>query len=387
MRVCMFIMLLPQHIAGGMEQNAWDLARGIANIENDVTIITSRHPEGKDRETIDGVSIHYCDVKPSSKLPLGKKCLKTFEKLHNAEPFDIVHSQSFSAHWLVASGMKEKLGIPLVTTMHGIAATAIKSNLNQGLSAMLPFKIAYHIFCHHFRTNGLIRGSDAVIAISDELVQRIPDEFGISIDRVHKVYNGIDDELFAPRESPLSEDYKDKKIILAVSVLHRQKGIHHLIKAFQCLSETMPDLCLIIVGVGPYEDELRDMSKGYENKIEFCGKVPNDRLWEYYDLCDIFVMPTLAFEGLPLTLLEAMACAKPVIASDTGGISSVISDDADGILIRKGNEKGIASALERVLKDPEFANRLGMSARKKVEESFSLKGMAKKTVEVYESVI
>jgi hypothetical protein len=82
MRICMLSMLLPAHIAGGMEMHSMDLARGIAEAGHEVIIITSRHPKGVEYENVDGVEVHYTDVDATSRKPLGRKALRKLEELH-----------------------------------------------------------------------------------------------------------------------------------------------------------------------------------------------------------------------------------------------------------------------------------------------------------------
>jgi len=389
MRVCIFIMLLPVHVAGGMENNAWDLARGIAARGHDVTVITSRHPKAVAAEESDGVHIHYCDVKPTSKMPLGRAAIATFKRLHEEAPFDIVHSQSFAAHWLVADSIAEELKVPIVTTMHGTKNTEIKSNVNQGLSLMLLPKIAFHTYNHHMRTKDLIRASKRVIAISDELFEGIPEEFGIPPERVARVYNGIDTRRFSPGESGLSGSYEGRSIILAVSVLHKQKGVQHLIRAFEIVKRGKGNAILIIAGDGPYRGALESLAQGIGvgQDVEFIGLVENARLPDYYRIANAFVIPTVRVEGLPLIELEAMSSGCPVIASDIGGIPSAIEDGVDGILVPPGDEGGLAKELERVLNDADFAHSIGDAARNRIAERFSLERMVEDTVAVYDAAI
>ncbi len=386
MRICIFAMLTPTHITGGMEIHSLELAKGMKELDHEVLMITSRHPDGKKTETIDGVVIHYADCYPTSKKPLGKDSLRILKKLHKEKPIDIIHSQSFSAYHYVKDGLKKKLGIPLVTTMHGTSFSEIKSNLNQGLSLMLIPKITFQLYNHYFKTKSFIKASDQVIAISKELRENIPREFDINAEKVKTIYNGIDTEIFQPTKSRIREEYNGKKILLSVSVLHKQKGIQYLIKAFKKIRQEYEDTHLIIVGDGGYRKQLEGLvtELSLDKDVTFTGNIPNTKTSGYYNTADVFTIPTVRVEGLPLIVLEAMACGKPVVASKIGGIKTVIIDGIDGILVEPGNVGDLEKAILKILADEKLSKKLGANARRTIMEKFSKKKMVEETIRVYE---
>jgi N-acetyl-alpha-D-glucosaminyl L-malate synthase BshA len=388
MRVCMFVMLVPAHVTGGMEIHSMELAKSVAKAGHEVVVLTSRHPEGVEKEVVDGVEVYYVNVRATSKTPLGRKCLRRLEELHAERRFDVLHSQSFSAYYYVKDGLRQRLGIPLVTTLHGTSFSEIKSNLNQGLSLMLLPKIVFQLYNHYFKTTSFIRESDAVIAISRELAENIPAEYNISPDKVHTIINGIDTDAFKPAESKVKSRLQGKKIVLSVSVLHKQKGVQYLIKAFKKVQEKIPDTQLLVVGDGPYRKRLEGLSEnlGLQENVLFTGRIPNAETADYYNACNVFVMPTVRVEGLPLIELEAMACGKPVVASNIGGIPSVIEDGVNGLLVKPGDVDELAGKIIDVLEDEKLAAGLGKNARKTIAGKYSREKMAADTIKVYEKV-
>jgi len=389
MRVCMFSMLLPAHVTGGMEIHALELARGIVKAGHEVAVITSRHHQGIEKEVVDGVEIYYTDVDATSKKPLGRKSLQKLEELHAEKRFGVVHSQSFAAFYYVKDGLKQKLGIPLVTTIHGTSFGEIRSNLNQGLRLMLIPKIIFHLYNQYAITKPFVQASDMVIAISKELTESFPKDYGISPAKVRTVYNGIDTERFKPTESKIKGSYKGKRIILTVSVLHKQKGVQYLIEAMKNVSEKFSNVHLVVVGDGPYRKELEALARklGVEGRVTFAGKRSNEEVKDYYNACEVFAIPTVRVEGLPLIELESMACGKPVVASNIGGIPTVIEDGVNGILVPPGDGKKLSAQLIRVLGDAKLAARLGSEARKTIEKDFSRKSMVENTLKAYGEAI
>ncbi|MCX6695318.1 MAG: glycosyltransferase family 4 protein [Candidatus Altiarchaeota archaeon] len=391
----MFAMLLPVHVWGGMEVHSFDLAKGMAKAGHDIVVITSRHPKGIKKEVIEGVEVHYVDVYPTSKKPLGRESIRKLEQLHAEKKFDVIHSQVFSAFYYIKDGLKQKLGVPLVTTLHGTPYSEIrtpyneiKGDLKQGLSLMIFPRIIFHLFTHFYLIRRMVEESDALIAVSKDVADNILDEFKINKSKVRVVYNGIDTEKFKPSESRLKGKFQGKKILLSVSVLHRRKGIQNLIKALRKVVDRIPETHLIVVGKGPYRKNLEKLTHDLklEEHVTFAGWIPDDELKDYYNLCDVFVQPTLYVEAYGLVVAEAMSCGKPPVASRIGGLKNIIQDGFNGLFVEPGNIEELADRIEEVLGDKELAKRLGDNALKTVEEKFSISKMASGTIKVYESV-
>lgn len=385
----MFTMQVPVHVTGGMEIHAAELAKGVAKAGHQVELITSAHPQGLEHEVVDGYSIHYVDSTATSRRPLGRQCLAKFTQLNRENGFDVVHSQSIAALSFLKEGYREKTGLPFISSIHGTNYGEIRSNLNQGLSPMLAPKIAYQLWCHHTRSRPLLAGSDKAIAVSREVRDALLAEYDLAPEKVRTINNGIDTERFKPGKRVVKEGYEGKKIILSVSVLHKQKGIQYLIQAMKKIKARMPDARLIVLGDGPYRESLKRMTQdlGLTDVVTFKGNIPNKDIMDYYNACDVFVIPTVRVEGLPLIELEAMACAKPVVASDIGGIPSVIDDEENGLLVKPADTGGLADSIMRVLSEPDLMKRLGESARKTIEEGFSRDKMVAGTIKVYSECV
>ena len=128
------------------------------------------------------------------------------------------------------------------------------------------------------------------------------------------------------------------------------------------------------MGKGDYMANLNNLVQKLSigNNVIFIGNVPFESLPDYFNACDLFVNPTIRQNGYDLTILEAMACEKPVVVSNIGSVPTAIEDGVDGLLVPTGDIKKLAEAVIKVLKDQELAKRLGKAARKKLEEKFSL---------------
>lgn len=149
------------------------------------------------------------------------------------------------------------------------------------------------------------------------------------------------------------------------------------------------NITLDIVGSGPYLDEVKALigKLELEERVLCHGRVEDDELSKLFALADVYLMPTTRQEGLPLTILEAMANGLPVIASDIGGISQVIEDGGDGLLVKPGDVSELISAI-RILKDNEDMRiQLSNAARKTIEDRYSKERMVDETLAVFSSVM
>ena len=164
--------------------------------------------------------------------------------------------------------------------------------------------------------------------------------------------------------------------ICFVGRLHSVKNLLALLEALKGLSYTID-----IIGSGEQEEELRRFAT--DNKVEanFPGNIPNHELPELLNEHELFVLPSL-WEGMPKTLLEAMACGLPVVGTDVPGIKEVIKDGENGILCDT-DSGSIRQAIIRVMEDEGLRQTLARNARKTIEEGFSLSKLIDRELELY----
>jgi glycosyltransferase involved in cell wall biosynthesis len=236
-----------------------------------------------------------------------------------------------------------------------------------------------------------LRSTDKFIAISQEIADGLKKN-GIQPEKIKKITNFADTEKFRPINSQERHILKtalsiDKDIVINFTGrIVERKGVDILVNAFAESMELMPSSILIIVGAGPDEDKIKNMASklGINNKIRFFGH--SREVIKYYHAADIYVLPSYA-EGMPNSLLEAMACGLPIIASKIGGVVDVIENGKDGILFEPGDISGLSSALVRLSKDVGLRVRLGEEARKKAVEGFSIERVADEYIKIYENML
>lgn len=180
---------------------------------------------------------------------------------------------------------------------------------------------------------------------------------------------------------------QDKNYILYAGGFRRVKGIEYLIFAFSKIADHY-DTDLLLIGSGKEKDNLKKQvsSLNLENRVHFIPLVDKVTLRRYLAECAVFILPSL-FETFGVTLLEAMASGRTVIASDIPGPQDIITHGHDGFLFEKGNVEQLVEYLDLCLSNKNLRERLGKNARKTIEQKFSFNTIANEYLEIYDSII
>jgi len=229
------------------------------------------------------------------------------------------------------------------------------------------------------------RKLDYKIAVSKpamEYVNRFfPDEYRI-------IPNGVDTDHFRPDVEPL-EEYLDGKLnIMFIGRLEKRKGLDYLLEAYQQFKRVIPDSRLIVVGPGirlRNKYEKRVARNGIEDVV-FIGYVTYDDLPRYYKTADITCCPATGWESFGIVLIEAMAVGTPVIASDISGYASVLTNDAEGLLVPPKNVPKLAEALLSLADDKARRQQMGQKGIITARE-YSWENVAKRVLACYQKVL
>ena len=196
---------------------------------------------------------------------------------------------------------------------------------------------------------------------------------------------GVDTEVFKP--APLAEQREECEILYAGS-LYPLKGVHDLIRAVANVRKHGLKANLTVVGEGQQKEALTALTRvlGIEEHVKFEGFVPYSNMPTYYKRSDIFCFPTLG-EPFGKAIIEAMACGKPVIATNSGGPAEIIQDRVDGILVPPSNPEAIAQQITRLIEDKNERRRLGERARETAVNRFSWSKIAEKYHQLYSRLL
>lgn len=228
-----------------------------------------------------------------------------------------------------------------------------------------------------------LKNADRVIATTYALAKAISRESKIPLDKISIIPRGIDIDKFKRQ----SWSRVERNLILFAGRLEETKGVEYIIKSMKYILREVPDAKLTIAGDGQKKEEFKKLAEEIApKKVEFLGKVPHDEMSEWYARCNVFVMHS-RFEGFGAVTVEAMASARPVVASRTGGSIDIVKNNETGILVKFGDVKGIADAIVKILKDEELAKRMGERGRKRVEREYSWEKVIESVEKLYRELL
>lgn len=220
----------------------------------------------------------------------------------------------------------------------------------------------------------LLSNVDIFFPVSDYTANLLL-EHGIAEKRIEIVINGTDPAKFYPKNTQYARaglNLKATKVLLTISRLVSRKGIDTALKAFKLVLKKHPDSKYIIIGDGPYKKNLQYLSRelNVANSVNFAGSVSYNMLIEYYNACNVFVMPSKTeipnVEGFGIVFLEANACGKPVIGTYSGGIPSAVVNGKTGLLVEEQQPVKLARAIDKLFSNRKLAAKMGSEGRKRV---------------------
>ena len=306
---------------------------------------------------------------------LAKRLIRLFKE----QKPDIVHVQ------YLAPGLIPILAARLARVPVILATVHIAGSIVYGKKAKMLLRIAAS-FCTRFIC--ISRGVEEFWFGDSEVF----DPAFVNKSRKHfTVYNAIDTVAIANAVSAV--DKHKMKVVLGIAGrpvigivgrLAYQKGHTILLDAMAEVIREFPDVVLMIIGEGPERKKLGEKASALNiNKnILWMGAQPQNKVFEFYAIMDIFAMPSL-YEGFGLTAAEAMAAGVPVVGSKVEGLSEVIEDGVSGYLVQAGNSHALAEAVITLLKDPQKAKAIGQDCCNRVERLFSLKRFSASMIGLY----
>jgi glycosyltransferase involved in cell wall biosynthesis len=236
------------------------------------------------------------------------------------------------------------------------------------------------------------RQAAAISACSSDLHQRAL-RLGARCASTRVIPYGVNPEQFRPdaaaytvvrRELGLAPD---TPLVLGVGRLVAKKGFGVLLDAWPAVVQLCPNAHLVIVGYGDLRKSLEQQahSLGIEGSVHFTGQLDRTRTAAYIAATDVFALPIVpeGTDGLPNVLLEAMSAARAVVASRTAGVPDVIEDGVHGLIVPQRDKQALASAIGRLLADPDLAGTLGNAARARIEHELTWQRTAQRFEELY----
>ena len=227
----------------------------------------------------------------------------------------------------------------------------------------------------------IVAGVGRYVAVSHEVAQRVIHKLrwpAQKIQVIHNCVSTISPECVA--HNPIERT--GRPVVLTVARLDEQKGHRYLLEA----AAQIPEAQFVLTGDGPLRASLEAQARslGVEERVKFLGY--RSDIADLLANCDVFVLPSL-YEGLPLSILEAMSAGKPVIATHIGGTDEAVIANETGLLVPPADSAALAAAIRSVLADRPLAQRLAAAGYTRVEQEFSAAKMVQQVIAVYDELL
>lgn len=350
-------------IGGGGGVGAQQYAEAWAAAGHKVLVLTSGDKGLQRREQVRGVDVIRVRTigtrDRATATNLSMVCYLTFGLayliLHRKDLRDV---RAINTHFAIPTGplgiaASKLLSVPNVLTIIG-------GDIYDPTKRSSPHRNFFLRFCNRF----IINWATDVVAISSDTKKRAEEHYRIRKD-IKIINYGFD----PPQGSKCRRDalgLSDQKYyLIAVGRLVERKGFEYLIRALQRLPT---EIHLLLIGDGPQDRELRAaaLQAGVSERVSFLGYQTRERIWQYLQAADCFVLSSL-HEGLGIVVQEAMSAGLPVVATDNGGQVDLIRDGRNGILVKPMDPAGLASAIEKIHAERERATEMGRNNRRDIE--------------------
>ena len=296
-------------------------------------------------------------------LPIGRKNLKGFFAMRRwlgeyLNHIDVINTHSSTDSWLAALALTTlPHKKPIVRTRH------VSTAINRSAATRWLYQ----------------RATRHIVTTGEALRQQLHRDNGYALQSMASVPTGIDLNRFRA----LDRDECRKKLNLEtnsslvgiVATLRDWKGHYYLFEAMAKLAPNHPDWHLLVIGAGPYEPTLRKKIDvlNLHRQVSFVGRQEN--IPEWLNALDLFVLPSYGDEGVPQSIIQAMACGLPVISTPIGSIAEAVIDNVTGILVPPRDSAALASAIEKLINQPMLRAQFGETGRNQAHKKFALDQM------------
>lgn len=350
------IQIMPEFGLAGAETMCENLTYELIKKGQDVLIISlyDYHSAITERLEKEGVKIEYLSKKPG----LDFSIISKIKKILKRENPDVIHTHRYVMQYAIPAALLTRIPVR-VHTVHNVAQ---KENDRM---ARIVAKVFYK-YCHVIP-----------VALSDEIKLTILDEYSLPSEKVPVILNGIDLSKCIPKTS---YEISDKIKILHIGRFSEQKNHKGLIQAFKLFHERYSDSELLLIGEGDLLCSIERLVKDnqLQESVKFLGLKKN--VYTYLHDADIFILPSI-YEGMPMTLIEAMGTGLPIIATKVGGVPDMINNAENGMLCNL-DTMSIFEQLCTLLEKQELRKHCGMAALK-TANNYSSEKMAEKYLTIY----
>jgi glycosyltransferase involved in cell wall biosynthesis len=366
--------VLGEKVRGGIEEHALSIVISLRSHGFEPHLAAPRPLLEQMSDDLRSAQILTLPIENASVLDL--KSVAQFRNYLIERDIDIVHSHTFRAS-MFASPLARIARVPATVETYHLPEVWRQRRWLKG-SFWIDRQIGRFV--------------DQYVAVSRSAENYLVDRKGIAPQRIRLIHNGRDLTRFRPSsdreraEARAALGVDAQQVVVMLGRLEEQKGHTFLIDAISRLASRRPSLVALFAGSGELETDLllqRDRA-ALRERIKFLGAVREPE--KVLAAADVVVLPSL-FEGLPLAAIEALACGRPMIATNIGGSREVVIHERTGLLVPPRDPEALARAIERILSDAGFAAQLAEGGRAYVESHFDVRTQIENTIRLYKELL
>jgi len=344
---------------GGIPVHIYNLAQELRRRNHVVKILTTKfsvnrlfkitnplYPEEEDEKNVYrvGKALVFRANKSFAAFPFGWRLGKQIKEIVEENNFDIIHIHGSLAPVLPLYILKFSKSKNVIT---------LHSYFKNSLGYILFRPYLYPFFK---KIHGIIAVSNAAKIATEKY---FPGEYEI-------IPNGVNINFFNPEVPPFEKYFNYYPRLLFVGRFEPRKGLKYLLQALPLIKKEFPNFLLLVIGKGVLGYSYHEyLSSEVKKNVVFCGAVPFEDLPRYYTTCNIFVAPSIGAESFGIILLEAMACGRPIVASNIPGYREIMENGKEGFLVSPCNFREIAEKVIELAKDESTAKKMGEKGREK----------------------
>lgn len=352
---------------GGAERIAVAIAKGLNKTKFDPTFCCFKGGVLEKELRDHGIPVFNLNKSRGFDLSVLTKLLKIIKE----KKIDIIHTHSFSPNfWGRLAGIIARVPV-IISTEHSIAT--VKTRFQKKVDKIL------------------VRFSTKIISVSERVKRSLLEEENILPDKILTIYNGIDPmkpsydkEAISKKCEGLGIDL-NKKIIVSIGRLEPPKGYEFLLESAKIVKREFSPVQFVIVGDGSLKHKLEKLTDDLKLKdtVIFLGH-RND-IADILSISDIAVLPSVR-EGFSVSLLEFMSLGKPIIATDVGGNKEAVINGESGIIVPPRDPIALAEWVLKLIKENKTSEDIGMKARERFNENFTVETMIQKIEKLYDTL-
>lgn len=365
-------MLIQQYhpVIGGAERQLAEQARLLRGMDVAVQVITRRTTRSKSFERIDGTAVYRVPTTPSRTFTSLRYTTHALYLIRRLKP-NLVHAHGLLSTARTALLAQRLLKLPVVVTTH---------NLDLDVHRL------ERTFMGERHLSALRQNVNAFVSVNKQMDEALA-RLGVPPERRAVIPNGVDAGRFSPATREEKYQLRQKlgapegPVVLFVGRLVPEKRVDHLLHGWSLVSEGHPTAELWIVGDGPLAAPLRELAGA---NVRFVGQQQD--VVPYLRMADLLAL-TSATEGLSVAFLEALATELPVIATQVGGITDVVANGHNALLVPPNDLQALARALTTLLDDAGKRTQLGRAGRETIMRKFQLRGTTQQMRDLYQRIL